>query len=218
MTRDITPKSPGFCSPSVAVVGQCSFTSYVVRYLLRSGIPIALVVLAPVSAERDPFEGLNIPGDPVWFREHRHYHGGWRRVLREECYAQDVPLRETIDIFADDLHTDVLLVAGLAQRVPDSILSRFGAAALNAHPSLLPSFAGPQPEAQVLLHGARRSGITIHTMTHQFDRGPIRHQSTCLVPEDATVGSLERRGAALVARGMMELLKVPVTEWPIISS
>lgn len=218
MTRTIVPLLAKAHWPRFAVVGQCAFTALVVRRLLRLGVPPTVVALASAAVDHDPFEGVEVQGHPRWYSEHRYYHGGWRLDLRDACDAQGVPVLETDDVFVKELDAEILIVAGLARRVPRAVLNLFGAAALNVHTSLLPSFAGPQPEAQVILHGVARSGVTIHTMTTRFDAGPIRYQASCSVPPDATVAALERRGAALAARGVVSLLSLPVAAWPVVSS
>lgn len=218
MRRRMSSASADGVGPRLVVMGQCAFTSFVVRRLIRLNRPPAQVLVQAGSADHDPFTGLEFAGDPRWYREHRQYQHEWRMELREVCAAGRVPYREEADVFAVEPGGEVLLVAGLARRVPKPILQHFGAAALNAHPSLLPRFAGPQPEAQVILQGVRRSGVSIHTMTPRFDDGPVRYQAGYAVPPDATVGSLERRGAVLVARGIIALLDRPVATWPVISA
>lgn len=203
-------------SPRLVVVGQCAYTAMVVRRLIREGVHPASVVVSTASADYDPFRGLEVQGPSRWFAAHRYYHGGWREDLRSTCRTARVRLIEVADVFGAPLDADVLLVAGLAHRVPDEVLSQFGPAALNVHTSLLPEFKGPQPEAQVILHSARRSGVSIHTLTRRFDDGPVLYQAEYSVPHDSTVGSLEQRGAVLAARGMADLLTIPVASWPVV--
>ena len=64
---------------------------------------------------------------------------------------------------------------------------------MNVHPSLLPAFPGKNAWKQVLDHGAKVSGCTIHFVDESVDNGPIILQSAVPVMEDDTVETLKER-------------------------
>lgn len=201
----------------LVVMGECSYTARIVRKLLQLNVVPAAVIVRGGVQYFDPFENLRIVGpSPYWYRDHRYTFQEWRPDLAAVCAASKIPFQERIDVFAEEIPGDVLLVAGFSPLVPKPVLEEFGAAALNAHPSLLPRFAGPQPEAQVILHGLKKNGVSIHTMTSRFDDGPVRYQAPYRVPHDSTVGSMELRGAVGVAHGMAALLRQPVKDWSVV--
>ena len=74
--------------------------------------------------------------------------------------------------------TDVLVLAGYLKLVPETVVRAFRGRLLNVHPSLLPSFGGPgmygrRIHEAVLEHGATVTGVTVHFVNEDFDRGPI---------------------------------------------
>jgi methionyl-tRNA formyltransferase len=86
---------------------------------------------------------------------------------------------------------------------------------LNVHPSLLPRFGGPQPEVQAILHEQQEAGVSVHTITPEFDAGPLRAQRSFRVHAQLTVGDLEAHAAALGAACIETLLgldELPVLE------
>ncbi len=191
---------------SAVIIGQCAFICLVVRECIQQGVRFKRVVIWNKNADADPFRDLKCTAVPQWLVEHRFYHGGWRATLANECGKARIEYVSTNDIFANIPEADVLLVAGLAAKVPDRVLHRYGDYALNVHTSLLPRYRGPQPEAQVILHAESESGVSIHTMSSDFDNGPLRWQDRFSVQPDATVAQLERIEAGLAANGISAVL------------
>lgn len=68
---------------------------------------------------------------------------------------------------------DLLCLAGFMRLVSARLLGHFPQRVLNIHPSLLPSFPGLHAHRQVLAHGVRVSGCTVHIVTEDMDAGPI---------------------------------------------
>lgn len=73
---------------------------------------------------------------------------------------------------------DLLVLAGYLKLVPEGVVRAFHGRLLNIHPALLPAFGGPgmyglRIHTAVLDHGATITGVTVHFVDEQFDRGPI---------------------------------------------
>ncbi len=64
---------------------------------------------------------------------------------------------------------------------------------LNIHPSLLPSFAGLEPQTQALRAGVKISGATVHFVIPETDAGPILMQGAVAVRDDDTPDTLAAR-------------------------
>jgi formyltetrahydrofolate-dependent phosphoribosylglycinamide formyltransferase len=78
----------------------------------------------------------------------------------------------------DHAGADVLVLAGYLKLVPEAVVRAFRGRLLNVHPALLPAFGGPGMYGQrihraVLAHGAMITGVTVHFVDEEFDRGPI---------------------------------------------
>lgn len=117
--------------------------------------------------------------------------------------------------------TELLVLAGYLKLVPAEVVRAYRGRLLNVHPALLPAFGGPgmygaRVHAAVLAHGCRVSGVTVHFVDEQYDRGPIVAQWPVPVrPDDdpATLAArvlqaehaLYPRAVEAVARGRLVL-------------
>jgi phosphoribosylglycinamide formyltransferase-1 len=88
---------------------------------------------------------------------------------------------------------------------------------LNIHPSLLPAFPGIDSHVQVLEHGVKWTGCTVHFVDETLDGGPIVAQRVVPVLDDDTEETLAARilkqehelyaeAVALVVSGKYEIV------------
>ena len=114
-------------------------------------------------------------------------------VLSHRAY----PTREDYDraLLRELQARDVRLVclAGFMRIFSRQMLDAFPNAILNIHPSLLPSFAGLEPQRQALEYGVQVSGVTVHLVTMDLDAGPIVVQRTVPVLAGDTPDTLAAR-------------------------
>lgn len=73
---------------------------------------------------------------------------------------------------------DLLVLAGYLKLVPETVVNAYRGRTLNVHPALLPAFGGAGMYGQrihtaVLEHGVTVTGVTVHFVDAQYDRGPI---------------------------------------------
>jgi len=64
---------------------------------------------------------------------------------------------------------------------------------LNIHPSLLPAFPGLDAHKQVLKHGVKWTGCTVHFVDESLDGGPIIAQRIVPVLDNDTEETLSER-------------------------
>src|SRR2546423_11451168 len=86
-------------------------------------------------------------------------------------------LLETLQRF----RVDMVVLAGYLKRIPPKIVQEYSGRILNIHPALLPDFGGEgmygvRVHEAVIASGARGSGVTVHVVNHDYDRGPISAQ------------------------------------------
>ena len=98
----------------------------------------------------------------------------------------------------DDYGVDFCVLAGYLLLVPQYIIKYFNGDVVNIHPALLPKHGGKgmygdRVHADVLACGDDISGITVHYIDEQFDRGRTIMQAFCPVLANDTVESLAQR-------------------------
>ncbi|GAA0325903.1 hypothetical protein GCM10009087_40300 [Sphingomonas oligophenolica] len=81
---------------------------------------------------------------------------------------------------------DVVLVMGFPFKIP--VIE--GLRMVNLHPTLLPQGRGPFPIPWLILHHPEYSGLTLHKVTEEMDRGAILVQSAVPVTELEALDSL----------------------------
>lgn len=192
------------------VLGGISLTGRLVTALLDRGLRPRAIVLGGDDFG-DEFEHLTPPAGEsstcsTWWRQHQFLVGGWRVHLQDCARRAEVPILSGPDPYALLPKTSALVVAGFSRRIPARVTQHYGDWALNVHPSLLPSFGGPQPEVQAILHEQSEAGVSVHTITDEFDAGPLRAQRSFRLDDDLTVADVEARAAALGAECIEALL------------
>jgi len=98
----------------------------------------------------------------------------------------------------DGLGAELIVLAGYLRLVPDLVVRSWWGRIVNVHPALLPAFGGPgmygrRVHEAVLASGARVTGVTVHFVDEQYDRGPIIAQWPVPVLENDTPDTLGRR-------------------------
>jgi methionyl-tRNA formyltransferase len=100
---------------------------------------------------------------------------------------------------------ELLAVASYGKILPAKLLVIEGAAALNVHPSLLPSYRGATPIQAALRDGLDKTGVTIFWMSAGLDDGDIALARSVHIEASDNYGSLHDKlalvGAELLSEG-----------------
>ena len=93
---------------------------------------------------------------------------------------------------------DLICLAGYMKLIPEKIINHYRNCILNIHPSLLPKhggkgFYGKNVHESVIASGDKLSGVTIHFVDKEYDRGAILIQEKVDVKSDDTPNSLSHR-------------------------
>jgi phosphoribosylglycinamide formyltransferase-1 len=88
---------------------------------------------------------------------------------------------------------EIVCLAGYMRLLSSYFIDSFRNRILNIHPSLLPAFPGLDAHAQVLEHGARWTGCTVHFVDETLDGGPIIGQRVVPVMAEDSEESLAAR-------------------------
>jgi len=124
-------------------------------------------------------------------------HGIASVALEDRTKTVGVPLGQALD----EHRIDLVVLAGYLRLVPVDVVRRFEERLLNVHPALLPAFGGPgmyglRVHQAVIDSGVRISGVTVHQVNEEFDRGAIIAQW----PVPVLAGDDAQRLAARVLR------------------
>ncbi len=90
---------------------------------------------------------------------------------------------------------DLILLAGFLWIIPENLIKAFPNKIVNIHPSLLPKFGGKgmyglNVHKAVVESKEKESGITIHFVNEEYDKGKIISQHKCVVSENDTAETL----------------------------
>ena len=93
---------------------------------------------------------------------------------------------------------DLIALAGYLKKIPDGIIEKYYRKILNIHPSLLPKFGGKgyygmNVHKAVIASGEKKSGVTIHFIDKEYDKGPIIYQEEVPVLKSDTAEVLSSR-------------------------
>ncbi|HEV7836703.1 MAG TPA: phosphoribosylglycinamide formyltransferase [Gemmatimonadaceae bacterium] len=93
---------------------------------------------------------------------------------------------------------DLVVLAGYLKRIPPKVISEYAGRIMNIHPALLPAFGGEgmygaRVHEAVIASGAAETGVTVHLVDDDYDRGPILAQWRVRVDKSDTVESLAAR-------------------------
>ncbi len=98
---------------------------------------------------------------------------------------------EAVKGILTDYQIDYIILAGFLKLIPYDIIQHWRDKIINIHPSLLPKFGGKDMYG-LNVHNAvkaakeKTSGMTIHLVNEEYDKGEILFQATCHIEPDMT--------------------------------
>lgn len=128
---------------------------------------------------------------------------------------EDLCDEEYADVFLNVLREnkiDFIVLAGYMKKVPDEVVDKYERRIINIHPALLPKFGGEgmygmNVHRAVIEAGEKESGITIHYVNKEYDRGDIILQERLIVRDGETVESLQMRVLELEHKYLAEVIR-----------
>jgi phosphoribosylglycinamide formyltransferase-1 len=114
-------------------------------------------------------------------------------IIDHRRFANRAAHEAEIRAVLDDARPDFIVLAGYMRLLSPAFIEAWRNRIVNIHPSLLPSFAGLDAQAQAIAHGVKVSGCTVHFVDEGLDAGPIIEQRAVAVLDDDTPESLAAR-------------------------
>lgn len=97
---------------------------------------------------------------------------------------------------------DLVVLAGYLKRIQPTVIHEYSGRILNIHPALLPAFGGEgmygaRVHEAVIASGATESGVTVHLVDDEYDRGAIVAQWRIPVEQSDTPEALAAKVLAV---------------------
>jgi phosphoribosylglycinamide formyltransferase-1 len=110
------------------------------------------------------------------------------KTALSEYTAQIIEFLETEKI-------DIIILAGFLLKIPEAFVKAFPNKIINIHPALLPKYGGKgmygmNIHKAVIQNKETKSGITIHYVNEEYDKGEIILQVTCEINNGDTPETL----------------------------
>lgn len=158
------------------------------EYLLNNGINIVAVVTPYVSEKNARFS----------------------RVL-DVAKAYGITIyqvtNESIVNTVNSIDADVLLSCGFSFKIPDAVINHFEHS-INVHPTLLPCYRGYRSGPYILINGEKESGVTVHKLSSEIDKGDILYQESFPVSNFDTPKSMKRKTDECEKETVLEALRL----------
>ena len=108
----------------------------------------------------------------------------------------------------DEHEVDFIVLARFMKILSPNFVWRFKNKIINIHPSLLPSFPGPQAYRQAYEQGVKIIGVSAHFVTMNLDEGPIIAQDCFAVRPRMTLKQIVTSGQKLEAATLLKAVKL----------
>ncbi|PWU12934.1 MAG: formyl transferase [Verrucomicrobia bacterium] len=108
----------------------------------------------------------------------------------------------------DEHEIDFIVLARFMKILSPNFVWRYKNKILNIHPSLLPSFPGPQAYRQAYEQGVKIIGVSAHFVTMNLDEGPIIAQDCFMVRPGMSMKEIVAAGQKLEATTLLKAIKL----------
>ena len=102
---------------------------------------------------------------------------------------------------------DFVVLARFMKILSPNFVWRYKNKIINIHPSLLPSFPGPQAYRQAYEHGVKIAGVTAHFVNMHLDDGPIIAQGSFAIHPGMTLPEIVKTGQKLEATVLLKAVR-----------
>jgi len=107
----------------------------------------------------------------------------------------------------EEHEVDFVVLARFMKILSPNFVWRYKNKIINIHPSLLPSFPGPQAYRQAYEHGVKIAGVTAHFVNMHLDDGPIIAQGSFQIRSGMSLKEIVEAGQKLEAQVLLKAVK-----------
>jgi phosphoribosylglycinamide formyltransferase-1 len=125
-------------------------------------------------------------------------------IKKAEAYKKTVQIisKEALNNYTDQIieflraeKIDLIILAGFLLKIPEKLVKAFPDKIVNIHPALLPNYGGKgmygmKVHEAVIANKDKESGISIHFVNEEYDKGRVILQEKCIIADDDTAQTL----------------------------
>jgi formyltetrahydrofolate-dependent phosphoribosylglycinamide formyltransferase len=120
------------------------------------------------------------------------------RIINSKDFTQRNEFVLKLEQNLEEFQINFIALAGYLRKIPLEIVRQFPQRIVNIHPALLPNFGGKglyglKVHQAVLDAGCKITGVTVHLVDEEYDRGPIIAQRTVPVLDTDDAETLAQR-------------------------
>ena len=108
----------------------------------------------------------------------------------------------------EEQQIDFIVLARFMKILSPNFVWRHKNKIINIHPSLLPSFPGPQAYRQAYEQGVKIAGVTAHFVSMRLDEGPIIAQGSFAITPGMGLKEIVARGQKVEAAVLVKAVKL----------
>jgi len=122
-------------------------------------------------------------------------------------------IRDTkISSLLSENNCELVVLAGYMKKLSSAVINSFSGEIINIHPSLLPKYGGKgmyglRVHKEVLKNNEYLSGVTVHLVNSEYDKGEILSQQTIPISENETPESLAEKAHRVEHRLIVKTIK-----------
>ena len=114
------------------------------------------------------------------------------------CQNEDIEKPNYLIEICEKNNIDTVVLAGFLRKIPADFIRKYPNKIINIHPSLLPKYGGEGMYGKfvheaVLMNGERETGITIHYVNEEYDKGEIIAQFKCTLSDQESTESIQNK-------------------------
>lgn len=120
------------------------------------------------------------------------------KILDPKKFPSFFEWDKALCIYLKSKKPDLIVLAGFIKKIGPSVLSSFKNCIVNTHPSLLPRYGGKgmyglHVHRSVIKAGDKKTGISIHLVSSEYDTGPVLAQTEIPVSPSDNPESLQEK-------------------------
>lgn len=119
-------------------------------------------------------------------------------ILSQYFSRKSFSASENILSFLKEKNIDFIVLAGFLSLVPTYLIRAYPKKIINIHPALLPNYGGKgmygdNVHKAVITNQEKESGISIHYVNEEYDKGELIFQKKCKIYSEDTPDSLAQK-------------------------